>query len=62
MGGEQPLMRAGRCVGSTAPYCGGILRVDVALVLGEKYGDQHNPILSGDPVVAAFDRQNVLEI
>ena len=26
------------------------------------FGDQHHPILSGDPVVAAFDRQNVLEI
>jgi hypothetical protein len=27
-----------------------------------RYGDQHHPILSGDSVVAVFDRQNVLEI
>jgi hypothetical protein len=27
-----------------------------------RYGDQHHPILSEDPVVAAFDRQNLLEI
>jgi len=32
------------------------------LVVAAWYGDQHHPILSGDPVVAAFDRQNVLEI
>jgi hypothetical protein len=26
------------------------------------YGDQRHPILSGDLVVAAFNRQNILDI
>jgi hypothetical protein len=37
-------------------------RKELANLAPSMYGDQHNPILLGDPVVAAFDWQNVLAI